>query len=827
MSKEVKRGESTKAKEYDQRLQVFLRIRPLLPHEFDSEVCVEQVGEQRLRVNDGYHITESVYDGIFSPESKQFQVFEKVEPLLHTAAKGYNCTLFAYGQTGSGKTFTMFGSHWENAHPRFKYQKRLRSKHASTGDSIGNSIMDMNAYGIIPRAIQTMFEMVAESSLEEDLHYTVSCCFLQIYNEKIYDLLGNKDGVSLRIREDKKFGNYVENLSEYIVQTSTEAVDLLRKGERNRAARQTHGNLFSSRSHTIFQLNIETQKVNKKGNLTKAKLNFCDLAGSEKWNKEDGVEGLHLREMTNINLSLTTLGKVISALVRNLNGKKDHIPYRDSQLTRFLRDSLGGNTKTCLVATVAPTISNVETTLSTLKFADRAKQLTTKIRANEISAEDDQLIQKLQREVMHLKGILKMGQQRSNPLADIQQQLWALKEENLKLKDSGVPGVNIERLMEENKRLKLELQRATEVQSMLDETKSLSSNVSHHYFGDNKTNDSTNGISPLSDTEDSKLPNVHLSDRKQSHKYEGRSRSSSSIKGNLSNTATAAISSVGTNANIKSNINISNHNTSDTTTTTRKPLEVHTRYSSLTTNTYTPQSLRTRKQGDVELPYLSQGESLPISKKSTPRQNISTGQSLDYNRFNRMRSPDSTLRSDDGPGSPSSMYQTKGNSVFGASPVIRMRGPNNKVITTRAKFIESAEENNRKRELKLAKQRLRTLESLEQYRAAKLSKEIERLKDQKRAEEDRLKAKKLEEERKRRKIDTQRRRIERFKAEKSVKQADDELNHELKRYKEENKRKEYHEVQKKRVVEYREKKRVEEQDRLEKLMATASFDNIE
>ena len=165
-------------------------------------------------------------------------------------------------------------------------------------------------------------------------------------------------------------------------------------------------NAMSSRSHSILQLLIETDKMDKNGMLLRAKLNLCDLAGSEKINKEEVMNEQHLEELKTINLSLTTLGKVISAL-----GKKksdSHIPYRDSKITRFLQDSLGGSTKTYLVACVSPTDDCIEETISTLKFADRAKQVMVKAKVNAISGSDDALVKKLQQEVMHLRQILNL-----------------------------------------------------------------------------------------------------------------------------------------------------------------------------------------------------------------------------------------------------------------------------------------------------------------------------------------------------------------------------------------------------------------------------------
>lgn len=236
--------------------------------------------------------------------------------------------------------------------------------------------------------------------------YTVYWSFLQIYNENLYDLL--QDGKlerSLKIREDKITGIYVEGLAEFVVNSSKDWYALMKRGERNRITKSTKANIQSSRSHSIFQLWVETDQVDKRGMLKRAKLNLCDLAGSEKiTNKEETISKAHFLELKTINLSLTTLGKVIAALSKNKNDKSianlksdskqkvQWVPYRESKLTRLLQDSLGGNTRTWLIATVSPIIDNSDETISTLKFADRAKQVMVKIKANELDASDDALV---------------------------------------------------------------------------------------------------------------------------------------------------------------------------------------------------------------------------------------------------------------------------------------------------------------------------------------------------------------------------------------------------------------------------------------------------
>jgi len=397
-------------------------------------------------VLDSTHVLKSTYDIIFPSDSSQQEIFDFVSPSVSAVSRGFNCTILAYGQTGSGKTFTMFGAQWENNNPapQVYYENRIpRPVKRPQKLSIAKG-------GIIPNSIYHLFQNTSGKAV------TVYCSFLQIYNEKIFDLLQNPSrDKPLNIREEKDQGIYVENLAEYVVESVEDCVYLLRQGDKNRVVRQTKFNHHSSRSHTIFQILVEGDKANKRGALKRAKLNLCDLAGSEKFDKEGRMIKDHIQEMSNINKSLTILGKVISALGGSALG---HIPYRESKLTRLLQDSLAVNTRTILIATISPASNYVEETINTLKFADRAKQVMVKIRKNEISATNDQLVSKLQREIQHLKSILSLN--KKGGLQDISQQLLALKEENERLKKmtKNLTVEEVESLKQENKKLRLELQ---------------------------------------------------------------------------------------------------------------------------------------------------------------------------------------------------------------------------------------------------------------------------------------------------------------------------------------------------------------------------------
>lgn len=461
-------------------LKVAIRVRPLLSREMAKEqavfVEVESTQGTTIRVTDDAHLIESHYDKVFAPSCSNQDVFEYISPSLIGVTQGFNATVFAYGQTGSGKTHTMFGSEWESN----LYSRR----------SLAHTLDDPSTHGVIPKSVMEMFQRV---STDAENKQTVLCSFLQIYNERIFDLLQDSNlARPLNIREDTSTGIFVEGLAEYVVQNMRDVMALIKRGDRNRCVRKTRMNAASSRSHTIFQIQIESDRANQKGMMQKAKLNLCDLAGSEKFDKSGQVSDVnqasrigsqqrggpgmrrrhmeeasdgsgkmssnHLAEMNNINLSLTTLGKVVAHLSKRSRG---HVPYRDSKLTRLLQDSLGGNTQTVFIVTVSPLTECVEETLSTLKFADRAKQVMVKVKRNEFSATSGPVVIKLQREVLHLKEMLQLRKQGPMGLKELNQKLWLLKEENSKLREMTheFSPQEVEKLKEENKQMRIQLQR--------------------------------------------------------------------------------------------------------------------------------------------------------------------------------------------------------------------------------------------------------------------------------------------------------------------------------------------------------------------------------
>ena len=285
----------------------------------------------------------------------------------------------------------MFGADWETNNPAIQnyYGEPEPPRRAAQNLGGPHPLDDPSKHGIIPNTITTIFNQLQGQAA------TIYCSFAQLYNEKIFDLLQDAERQKpMNIRQDSVNGIFVENQAEYVVTSVADCLTLLKRGDRNRVVRQTRYNQHSSRSHTIFQLLIEYEKANSKGALKRAKINLCDLAGSEKF--DSLMEGTHIREMTNINQSLSTLGKVISALGK---AKKSHIPYRESKLTRLLEDSLGVNTRTLLIAAVSPSVNSVEETVNTLKFADRAKEVMIHLKKNEVKATSNELVNRLQREV--------------------------------------------------------------------------------------------------------------------------------------------------------------------------------------------------------------------------------------------------------------------------------------------------------------------------------------------------------------------------------------------------------------------------------------------
>ncbi|XP_071898635.1 kinesin-like protein KIF1A isoform X18 [Anas platyrhynchos] len=316
--------------------------------------------------------------------ASQKQVYRDIgEEMLQHAFEGYNVCIFAYGQTGAGKSYTMMGK------------------------------QEKDQQGIIPQLCEDLFSRINDTT-NDNMSYSVEVSYMEIYCERVRDLLNPKNKGNLRVREHPLMGPYVEDLSKLAVTSYNDIQDLMDSGNKARTVAATNMNETSSRSHAVFNIIFTQKRHDAETDITTekvSKISLVDLAGSERADST-GAKGTRLKEGANINKSLTTLGKVISALAEmdsgpNKNKKKkktDFIPYRDSVLTWLLRENLGGNSRTAMVAALSPADINYDETLSTLRYADRAKQ----IRCNAVINEDpnNKLIRELKDEVARLRDLL-------------------------------------------------------------------------------------------------------------------------------------------------------------------------------------------------------------------------------------------------------------------------------------------------------------------------------------------------------------------------------------------------------------------------------------
>ncbi|XP_059226498.1 kinesin-like protein unc-104 isoform X6 [Stomoxys calcitrans] len=314
--------------------------------------------------------------------STQSMVYKDIgEEMLQHSFDGYNVCIFAYGQTGAGKSYTMMGKQEEHQE------------------------------GIIPMICKDLFRRIA-STESADLKYSVEVSYMEIYCERVRDLLNPKNKGNLRVREHPLLGPYVEDLSKLAVTSYQDIHDLIDEGNKARTVAATNMNETSSRSHAVFTIFFTQQRHDTMTDLITekvSKISLVDLAGSERADST-GAKGTRLKEGANINKSLTTLGKVISALAeiasKNKKSKKaDFIPYRDSVLTWLLRENLGGNSKTAMIAAISPADINYDETLSTLRYADRAKAIVCKAVVNEDA--NAKLIRELKEEIQKLRDLLK------------------------------------------------------------------------------------------------------------------------------------------------------------------------------------------------------------------------------------------------------------------------------------------------------------------------------------------------------------------------------------------------------------------------------------
>ncbi|XP_054814428.1 kinesin-like protein KIN-12E isoform X2 [Prosopis cineraria] len=374
----------------DHNVQVIIRIRPLSNGELSLQgysKCVRQESSQAITWI-GPPESRFTFDLVADENVSQETLFKVAGlPMVENCMGGYNSCMFAYGQTGSGKTHTMLG------------------------DIEGGTRRHSVNCGMTPRVFEHLFSRIQkekEARRDEKLKFTCKCSFLEIYNEQILDLLEPSFN-NLQIREDSKKGIYVENLKEVEVTSARDVIQQLLHGSANRKVAATNMNRASSRSHSVFTCIIESKWESQGVTHHRfARLNLVDLAGSER-QKSSGAEGERLKEATNINKSLSTLGLVIMNLVSISNGKSLHVPYRDSKLTFLLQDSLGGNSKTIIIANISPSTCCSLETLSTLKFAQRAKFIKNNAIVNEDASGDviamRMQIQQLKKEISRLQGL--------------------------------------------------------------------------------------------------------------------------------------------------------------------------------------------------------------------------------------------------------------------------------------------------------------------------------------------------------------------------------------------------------------------------------------
>ncbi|XP_076134963.1 kinesin-like protein KIF1A isoform X3 [Alosa pseudoharengus] len=378
-------------------VKVAVRVRPFNSREMskDSKCIIQMSGNTTTILNPKAPKENKSFNFDYSywshttPEdinyASQKQVYRDIgeEMLLH-AFEGYNVCIFAYGQTGAGKSYTMMGR------------------------------QETDQQGIIPLLCEDLFTKINVNN-DNSMSYSVEVSYMEIYCERVRDLLNPKNKGNLRVREHPLLGPYVEDLSKLAVTSYNDIQDLMDSGNKARTVAATNMNETSSRSHAVFNIIFTQKRHDSESENTSekvSKISLVDLAGSERADST-GAKGTRLKEGANINKSLTTLGKVISALAEvdsgtNKNKKKkkveSHIPYRDSVLTWLLRENLGGNSRTAMVAALSPADINYDETLSTLRYADRAKQ----IRCNAVINEDpnNRLVRELKEEVARLRDLL-------------------------------------------------------------------------------------------------------------------------------------------------------------------------------------------------------------------------------------------------------------------------------------------------------------------------------------------------------------------------------------------------------------------------------------
>ena len=447
-------GNTSSVSSSNDNMRVAIRIRPALSREIEKDLpfrsivitskenktcsLVEYIGaeldaagrqKEWIQSPQMFQLHRFTFDEVFDIDSSQEEVYSlTAKPAVLSGLEGYNSTIFAYGQTGTRKTFTMEGFTYDN--------------------------MDSKR-GIIPRTIEDIFQYI-ESNSNRDTKFIIRAAYLQIYNEMISDLLKpNSTNKNLNIREDKKKGLYVEHLSEWAVRGPNDIYALLERGASCRAIANTNMNDVSSRSHAVFMIIVEQMisdsDLNGKQIIKVGRLNLVDLAGSER-TRVTGATGKQLEESKKINKSLSALGNVINALTDPKG--RTHIPYRDSKLTRLLENSLGGNCKTTMIATISPAQCSFNESLSTLNFAKRAKNIKNRPIINE-DIDHNALIHQYETELKKIRAEL---EEKTKIIAS-NEQILELKNREEKAKNDAIKAYEIasrQLFQERDEKMKLE-----------------------------------------------------------------------------------------------------------------------------------------------------------------------------------------------------------------------------------------------------------------------------------------------------------------------------------------------------------------------------------
>lgn len=372
-----------------ENIKVAVRVRPLnsLEQSMGAHSCVDMVGPTSVKlsrvVNSKKDEKQFTFDFALWSVNDRYRLVDNhtlyqliAQPLLLSSLEGFSSCLFAYGQTSSGKSFSMVGGTHALA--------TTKSSGKSISEDASNTSTDL---GIIQMLMNDLFARTEEQSASNGTEWLISCSLFEIYNEKLRDLLKITAANSppIKVREDKERGIWVDGLSSVPIHTSDDFLENYLFAQRQKSVAATRMNAVSSRSHTVYQ--IQLQQRTPDSQIIRSSINLVDLAGSERLGRT-GAEGQRAEEGKFINLSLQCLGIVIRTLADQAkSGKSGFVAYRDSELTKLLRPSLGGNSKSVMLACISPSSTNYEDTLATLRFASDIKRIKNKPTKNVLEAD--------------------------------------------------------------------------------------------------------------------------------------------------------------------------------------------------------------------------------------------------------------------------------------------------------------------------------------------------------------------------------------------------------------------------------------------------------